>query len=167
MRDQRVLLICQVDGSSDQTAYRSAAAVYDAATNEFQAATAPSTSNTGAATLLPDGRVLLTGTALRVSNDPAEILDPRTGTSRELAITTNPGHSIPVGLSDGRVIFFHPEGTTADVFDPASESFSTIALPAPLGGGNATRLSDDRVLIVFASDSSLEAPSPMIFDPNA
>lgn len=94
------------------------------------------------ATLLADGRVLITGGATSGEGVPggisrsAEIWDPATGSFRMLPRRMSIGrvnHSA-TRLPDGKVLLVggytaDGDGVLAEIFDPATESFSIIATP--------------------------------------
>lgn len=103
------------------------------------------------AAALPDGRVLVLGGW--IDGRPTrmtEIFDPATGRSRrgpDLAVAS--GGTV-VTLADTRVLVVDEAG--AEIYDPASESFSpTGRLKTPRGGATGTLLPDGRVLIAGGS----------------
>ncbi len=112
------------------------------------------------ATLLPDGRVLLTGgTNGRTTLASAEIYDPATGSFRATGSMSKPRsrHSA-VLLPDGRVLIVGHDGPGFEVYDPATGTFSR----APVGsyqpwGSNAAMLPDGRVLI-FGDNADIYDP---------
>ncbi len=128
LQDGRLLLAggSQVDACNDTSlTVISAADIYDP---EFQTYTVPGKQlatprSLHTATLLPDGRVLLVG------GYTASGIDPNSGS----AYYTNSTNS-------------------AEVFDPATESFSfTVEMAVPRAGHAATLLQDGRVLITGGS----------------
>jgi hypothetical protein len=122
-----------------------------------------------AATLLPDGRVLITGgyhasDAIQLTSEgygsageelaSAEIYDPKTGKfSPTGAMTTARSSPTAISLADGRVLVMgglnrQASIPSAEVYDPASGKFSpTGSMPDARQGYSATLLSDGRVLI--------------------
>lgn len=123
-------------------------------------------------TLLPDGRILITGgiggpaQSAECPDAPpflasAEVIDPSTGTSTATGplLTERGGHSATL-LDDGRV--FVVGGTnqfgsprSAELYDPATGTFSAAA---PAGSehlfGAAPKLADGRVFLAGANDGS-------------
>jgi hypothetical protein len=118
------------------------------------------------ATLLLDGRVLITGGENVTS---AEIFDPATGTFTPTGRMSG-SHRVhaAVRLADGRVLIAGGFGSrSAEIFDPATGTFSpTGEMLEAQGGHSATLLADGRVLIV--GGQTVDAPSARaeIFDPN-
>jgi hypothetical protein len=78
--DGTALVTCRADdGRGISSAdWQGRAFIYDPASDTFAPTGAPTTDDTGTATRLPDGRVLLAG-GLRSSTAPAELYDPTTG----------------------------------------------------------------------------------------
>lgn len=132
------------------------------------------------ATLLTDGRVLVTGgsDARGKAVGPAEIFDPNTGTWSLAAPNIVPrlGHSASL-LHDGRVIVVgglpfdsscEPIGS-AEVYDPSTDRWSmTAKIPVPAGLGTAAvSLKDGRVLISGGGTACGEVYSAAaLFDPS-
>jgi hypothetical protein len=127
------------------------------------------------ATLLADGRVLVTGGYLfdsDIDDDPellvtAELWEPETGTFSATGEMTAPHSSHDaVLLEDGRVLVppervelgvCYAEGchgaTVAEFWEPLEGRFSPLELDLHgHNGGSATRLADGRVLIVGGED---------------
>lgn len=115
------------------------------------------------ATPLADGRVLITGgrisPAAMSKTRKAEIYDPATGTFAATGdmLTARQDHNA-VRLADGRVLVFNggdlfaplngDPGTPAEIYDPATGTFSATApLLVERDLGSATLLADGRVLI--------------------
>jgi hypothetical protein len=111
------------------------------------------------ATLLPDGRVLITGgyNQSQIALSTAEIYDPGQGSFTFLTRTMSVGRGnhTATPLNDGLVLVagghagFPGESTSsAELFDPGSETFAPVgSMTAPRGAHSATLLSDGRVLI--------------------
>lgn len=119
----------------------------------------------GTATLLDDGRVLVTGGEVPFAVATAEIFDPATETFVETGAMSRPrSYHAAVRLDDGRVLVIGGAGSEAppdaELFDPATGRFTPAgAMPLPprgtFGGGqNALLLSDGRVLILEAVGES-------------
>jgi hypothetical protein len=117
--------------------------------------------NLGVATLLADGRVLVTGGTHTgdtgtVYNREAEIYDPATGTFSATGSMSVPriGHAA-IRLNDGRVLVLGgaqaPMASlaSAEIFDPATGTFKPAGnMNAPRETPLVTLLKDGRVLIV-------------------
>src|SRR5260370_19708046 len=119
-----------------------------------------------AATLLPSGKVLITGHL----TSGAELYDPAKGTFASVGSTVYAhGQKLTATLlADGRVLlvggFQAPR--SAEVYDPISGNFT--ALPTPLTphyGHTATLLKNGRVLIAGGIDSSGSQAAAGVYDP--
>jgi hypothetical protein len=178
LADGTVLIVCSVpytgigrlDARLRDPLWEPDAVILDPVAGTFVRIGKPTTMSTGAATRLPGGRVLLTGAAIADSTDPAEIREPD-GTFKRLDSPVNPvASSVVVTLSDDRVLFVDRRSTTALLFDPETEAFSTLKLPAPLAYGAVAPLTDGRALVVFGPDWESPGPrqyppGPMVLDP--
>jgi len=128
-------------------------------------------------TLLLDGRVLVSDCC-----SPSEVWDPAIGAfgeSGSLASTdADPLLRLNVGrvnhtitrLPDDRLLIVGGVGSqssTAEIWDPATESIETIELVESRQGHTATTLSDGRVLVVGGVDGEFFSPrsSAEIWDP--
>jgi hypothetical protein len=134
----------------------------------------------GSATLLEDGRVLVTGgEAQGFAVATAEIFDPSTETFLETGAMSRPrSYHAAVRLHDGRVLLVGGAGSDAppdaELFDPVTGQFSA-ARPMPLppggqfgGGQNAVLLPDGRVLILEAVGDGAELTTTVQFyDPGS
>ena len=143
------------------------------------------------ATLLLDGRVLMTGDYTRtttgnftvpVYSNLAELFDPATGTFRPTgSMVRAQGGATATRLQDGRTLIvggigFSNNGgqpaamkfTTAELYDPATGQFS---LTGSMGVGRAdqtaTLLDDGEVLIAGGDDLSGALATAELYDPKA
>src|SRR5438067_7171982 len=126
-----------------------------------------------AATVLSDGKILITGGRDSSGNIVAvsEIFDPATGTSTASATLTTPrvDHTATL-LPDGRVLVAGGADasgslSSAEIFDPSNPAAGFRMLPAAMGAARArhtaTLLNDGTVLIAGGDD----AGTAEIFDP--
>ena len=103
-------------------------------------------------TLLADGRVLVTGGYSWVNGalSSAELYDPTTGTWRLTQTPMNVGrwgHTATL-LNDGKVLVTGSNTNSAEIFDPATESWTLISsMSAGRTVHAATLLADGRVLV--------------------
>ena len=146
----------------------------------------PSTMTTGrsahTATLLPSGKVLITGGVANgtiTGTNAAELFDPVSETFSTLPMMTTARifHTATL-LPNGKVLIAGGFGVlnknstitnTAELFDPASETFTELPpMTATRGFHKATLLPDGRVLVVggIASDAT-NLNTAELFDPNA
>ena len=131
-----------------------------------------------AATLLPDGRVLITGGFRKehggddeTYSSTAEIFDPRTkkfGYTGEMSYTRG-GHTATL-LTGGLILItggWNLMGvlSSAELYDPVSEKFTTIgSMSIRRGGCTATLLNDGRVLICGGTGRDVTSGAEL-FDP--
>ncbi|MGB2716354.1 MAG: kelch repeat-containing protein, partial [Vicinamibacterales bacterium] len=138
-------------------------AVVPAAKQQAPAARHDAASTGQAITVLSDGRLLVTGG--ETTPEVARIQDPRTGAMTPLARGLTQGrawHTSTI-LPDGRVLIvggIDARGRalgSAEIFDPALQTFQTISIPnlTPRARHSATLLTDGRVLIAGGSDGDL------------
>ncbi len=130
-----------------------------------------------AATLLSDGRVLITGgvTSDGSELDTAEIYDPATGTFRFTSgrmEVPRAGHTA-TPLKDGRVLIAGGRSCvqgcleSAELYDPATEIFSSVGdMTVGRTDHTATLLADGRVLIVGGTGSNEATGSAELYDPS-
>lgn len=128
-----------------------------------------------AATLLPNGKLLVVGGQLAYSSSvpaSAELLDPATLTWSPAAPAIY-HHKFATAnlLADGRVLVAgdaDPQGSLAvELYDPAANTWSSVPFPGSSRAQYATvRLSDGRVLLAGGSASSTSShSSAYLFDP--
>jgi len=131
---------------------------------------------TAGAALLPDGRVLVAGTASTSATITAEILDPVAGTSAVTGALLAPRYGSALNaMLDGRVLAW--AGTapgssgslvaTTEVFNPATGSFSSSGSNPPARwNATFTRLADGRFLIAGGStaDGTVQQVA-QVYDP--
>jgi hypothetical protein len=158
------------------------AEIFDPVTGMFSpTATMSTPREMHTATLLADGRVLLTGGAIsrETSSTPtAEVFDPAAGTfvpvgSMREARTQHAA----TALEDGRVLVVGGSGraagpptetplASAELFDPTTGTFAAAGrLATERTGPGALRLSDGRVLIVGGTNSYGTPRTAELFDP--
>jgi hypothetical protein len=158
----------------------SSAELYDPVTGTFSLTGSMTMRRAGhTATLLPDGRVLITGGQPVGSNTgwtdgqaSAELYDPSTGTfsatgsmstARVLHTATllNTGQVLIVGGFDGV-----PALASAELYDPLTGAFTpTGSLTIARAGHTATLLADGRVLIDGGPGNADSPPAPELYDP--
>jgi hypothetical protein len=143
------------------------------------------------ATLLLDGRVLMTGDYTRtttgnftvpVYSNSAELFDPATGTFRPTgSMVRAQGGATATRLQDGRTLIvggigFSNNGgqpvamkfTTAELYDPATGQFSlTGSMTVGRADQTATLLDDGDVLIAGGDDLSGALATAELYDPKA
>ena len=116
------------------------------------------------ATLLPNGTVLVVqGFGQGIDLRAAEIYDPATETwsATGFASEFRSDDQTATLLLDGTVLVFGGAANVAEVYDPSSGLFSTIAAPlAPQRFGSAALLADGKVLL---AGGGLEEPAPLTF----
>jgi Kelch motif/Galactose oxidase, central domain len=172
--DGRVL----VAGGNDGTTRLSSAEVFNPATNAFTPVGDMGTDRARAAAApLPDGRVLVAGGTNGAPLSSAAVFDPATSSFSSAGLgAMGTARQAPAAapLPDGRVLVsggVYVEGpggylASAEVFDPATSSFSTAGIGA-MGtartGAAAAPLPDGRVLIAGGFDGSTRFSSAEIF----
>ena len=167
-----------VAGGNDGTTRLSSAEVFNSATNAFTpVGDMGSDRAREAAAPLPDGRVLLAGGTNGAPLSTAAIFDPATNSFSSAGIgAMSTARQAPAAapLPDGRVLVsggVYVEGpggylASAEVFDPATNSFSSAGIGA-MGtartGAAAAPLPDGRVLVAGGFDGSTRFSSAEIF----
>jgi len=185
--DGRVLIAGgDVAGWDDEGPFLASAEIYDPTTGTFSP-TGPLAEGRSyhAATLLPDGRVLISGGVTR-GTDPtslasAELFDPTTGTfSPTGPMTDGRVYHTATVLSDGRVLVTGgcPFGRvyannpqflkSAELYDPATGTFTpTGSMSYGRTWAEAMLLTGDRVLITggVGDGSTISLDTAEIYDP--
>jgi Kelch motif/Galactose oxidase, central domain len=172
--DGRVL----VAGGNDGTTRLSSAEVFNPGTNAFTPVNDMGTDRARAAAVpLPDGRVLVAGGTNGVPLSSAVVFNPATNSFSSAGIgAMGTARQAPAAapLPDGRVlvsggVYVEALGgylASAEVFDPATNSFSSAGIGA-MGtartGAAAAPLPDGRVLVAGGFDGSTRFSSAEIF----
>src|SRR5437773_5943863 len=171
LTDGRILITGGRDSAGNIVAVSE---IFDPATDTSTASatlTTPRVDHT--ATLLPDGTVLVAGGSDgNGSLNSVEIFDPTNAAAGFRTLSASMGaararHTATV-LNDGKVLIAGgddagtAETSTAEIFDPATETFSSVlmAMAAPRIGHTATLFSDDSVLFAGGNTDSMELFTP-------
>jgi N-acetylneuraminic acid mutarotase len=124
-----------------------------------------------AATLLADGRVLVTGgftDAGESTTKSAEIYDPASGQfAASGPMQSGRFAHASILLTDGRVLVLGGPNSSAlaELFDPRTGAWSPGPTPAPARAATATLLSNGKVLVFGGEDSSgFPAATVMLFE---
>jgi hypothetical protein len=158
--DGRVLLTGGADAPSCCDDGIDDAELFDPATNTFAATGSLVTARPAhRTTLLPDGRVLVTGGSIAHGGasgptyiTDAELYDPVSGTFASTgSMTTAPGwYFTATLLTSGRVLVAGDLlGDRAELYDPGTGTFTVVAdrMDAPRAAHSATRLAGGAVLV--------------------
>jgi hypothetical protein len=163
--DARVLL---VGGDTDQfvtTTPSSTAELYDPKTETFTRLT-NNPSTYGTATLLPNGRVLITGFGI------AELYRPKRKDFVSAGNLLDPGHDAAVRLTDGDVLLYgkalcigfqlhcDPVSNTAEVYHWRTGKFIMVKSSIS-AGASVTLLTNDQVLLANEDIDIFGQPSMM------
>ena len=131
------------------------------------------------ATMLPDGRVLVTGGCANQGCErilaSAEIFDPDSRTFTAVTSMSTPRAShVAVALPDGRVLVAggwtgRSATASAEVYDPDADRWSAVGdMTAPRASLIATPLPDGRVLVTGGGEGGLgDIASAEVYDPAA
>jgi len=178
LSDGRVLIAGGLDRSSTNHNSRllASAELYDPRSGTFSTTGSMSTPREGnTATLLSDGRVLMTG-GFATSDYPgtplasAELYDPRSGTFSTTGsmVSARSAHTATL-LSDGRVLVAGGlSDGSAELYDPRSGKFEPAASMVEVRyEPTATRLADGRVLIAGGLGSPHSLASAELYDPGS
>jgi hypothetical protein len=185
--DGRVLVAGGIGtGATGQDALASAE-LYNPTTGKFTLTKGPMTTARAwhTATLLPDGRVLVTGGIGSLNGErylaSAELFDPKTGkfTATKGPMTNGRAWQTATLLPDGRVLVAGGAGdhgylASAELFDPKTGKFSltTSSMTTARDRHTATLLKDGRVLVAggagnegYLASTELYNPTTGMFDP--
>lgn len=176
----KVLVVGGIYRVGDQIGVVATAELYDPATNTWTVASSPVTARSShTATLLPNGKVLVSGgnDSSFTSLNGVELYDPATNawTSVGTLLTARQGHLATL-LPNGKVLVNggliaeanqQSFAATAELYDPATQTSTAAATPAIRAyGGSATLLSSGNVLFVaddlIAGDYAVSA----LYNPN-
>lgn len=159
LRNGRVLVTCMPSRSDT---FQPAAAVFDPALSVFTPVGAPTTVGADTATLLPDGRVLLTGSGA----DPnAEVYSPDTETFEAQPLSDLMDGALPgFDIGNGRVFYIgwgDPElgGPRFRILDVATMTLRDVLIPGLDFPDVAVRLADGRILLANAGAIRLLDPA--------
>lgn len=133
------------------------------------------------ATLLADGRVLITGglvNSVLDAVDTAELYDPAANTSTMLSarMTSLRNQHTATLLPNGKVLIAggssHGDGdamSTAELYDPATQAFAALSatMRSPRGWHTATLLPDGQVLFVSGFNDGPPVTTAELYDPIA
>ena len=166
LTDGRVLITGGRDSAGNIVAVSE---IFDPATGTSTASATLTTARVDhTATLLPDGRVLVAGgTSVSGSLASTEIFDPSNPAAgfQVLSATMRAARARHTAtlLNDGKVLIAGGDDAgTAEIFDPTTETFSSVllAMAAPRIGHTATLFSDDSVLLAGGNTDSMELFTP-------
>jgi Kelch motif. len=176
LEDGRVLITGGTTGTWDSGAGATSAEVFNPKTGAFSATGSMTIGRAWhTATLLLDGRVLLTGGTTSSNQNAAELYDPKTGTFAATgSMTIGRLYHTAMLLQDGRVLVVGGGGdyananflASAEIWDPKTRTFTaTGSLGATRTYHTATRLTDGRVLVTGGYSATGPLPTGEIFDP--
>jgi hypothetical protein len=169
----KVLLTGGIQGAPPATTVLAEAELYDPVAGTFSPTTGSlaTARELHAASLLTDGRVIVTGGTDSAGNSlaSAEVFDPasETFTAAKGAMGTARSLHTSTTLKDGTVLVVGGNNVavplaTAEVFDPVAETFApTGSMGAPRAAHTATLLNDGRVLVVGGNGAGVLATAEL------
>lgn len=172
--DGRILVVGGETFTDGASVPATSAEMFDPATGTWSSLEGPAWTSGHTATLLADGRVLITGGRDAESMDPTTvtaIFDPSSNAfipgPRMRAART--AHSTTL-LTDGRVLIaggYDPASVpTAELYDPQTNAFSsTGSLTTERSGHSATLLADGRVLVAGGDNLRGNVLGTELYDP--
>jgi N-acetylneuraminic acid mutarotase len=174
LRDGKVLVV----GGSDSASTQASAELYDPISGTWTATgrMVVALSDGYSATLLADGKVLVAGgqeSGSHQASASAELYDPQSGVWSAIQgmLARRTGHTATL-LRDGRVLVTGDRGEdlsaggleerlrSAELYDPASGTWSATASMLAKGGHTATLLPDGKVLVEGGTDGDAELYDP-------
>ncbi len=174
LKNGKVLIVGGYNASNSGGPYLSSAEVYDPATNTFSSAGSLSEGRSNhTATLLNDGRVLITGGYIgsREALSSVELYDPSSNTFVSVQSLSGARYSHTATLlNDGKVLIVGGRGTgfgvmqsTSEIYDPESGVFSNSAsLSEARTNHTATLLKDGNVLISGGDSGSTDSSGSVV-----
>ncbi|MEO8045051.1 MAG: kelch repeat-containing protein [Spartobacteria bacterium] len=157
-----------IAGGVNETATIASSLLYDPANGTLVSTGSMVTARADhTATLLPDGRVLITGGDQGFSPlQTAELYNPTTGTFSLTTQQMTSGRSQHTAtlLPSGKVLV--NGGGSADLFDPAAQTFTkTSGMPVSRKGHASILLGDGTVLVMGGYVNTIATKSAEIYDP--
>jgi len=160
--DGKVLVVGGFDSTSPTGQATATAELYDPGTGSFKASSSMATARAGhAATLLPNGTVLVTGgftnATDQAAGSSAEVYNPFTGSFSPAGqmLSTRAKHTATL-LPSGMVLLAGGATPTAELYNPPAGSFSTTgSMETQRSSHSATLLPNGKVLVIGGTTAEL------------